>query len=54
MPAPRYTPMLQMVETGRLNPGALVQRRIGLEDASGVIESMDKYGTVGVTVIDHY
>jgi D-arabinose 1-dehydrogenase-like Zn-dependent alcohol dehydrogenase len=54
MPAPRYTPMLQMVETGRLNPGALVQRRIGLEDASSVIESMDKYGTVGVTVIDHY
>jgi D-arabinose 1-dehydrogenase-like Zn-dependent alcohol dehydrogenase len=54
MQAPRYTPMLQMVEAGRLNPGALVQRRIGLEDASSVIESMDKYGTVGVTVIDRY
>jgi D-arabinose 1-dehydrogenase-like Zn-dependent alcohol dehydrogenase len=54
MQAPRYTPMLQMVEAGRLNPGALVQRRIGLEDASSVIESMDEYGTVGVTVIDRY
>src|SRR5262245_15555215 len=54
MPAPRYGAMLGMVEAGRLAPGKLVQQRIGLDAVSGVLESMDRYGTVGVTVIDRY
>jgi D-arabinose 1-dehydrogenase-like Zn-dependent alcohol dehydrogenase len=54
MQAPRYGAMLGMVETGKLAPGKLVQSRIGLEEAGGVLESMDRYGTVGVTVIDRY
>jgi D-arabinose 1-dehydrogenase-like Zn-dependent alcohol dehydrogenase len=54
MQAPRYGAMLGMVETGRLAPGKLVQRRIPLEQAGEVLASMDKYGTVGVTVIDRY
>jgi hypothetical protein len=31
-----------------------VQQRIGLEQAGEVLASMDRYGTVGVTVIDRY
>jgi D-arabinose 1-dehydrogenase-like Zn-dependent alcohol dehydrogenase len=54
MPAPRYGAMLGMVEAGALAPGKLVGNRIKLEEASGVLESMDKYGTMGVTVIDRY
>jgi D-arabinose 1-dehydrogenase-like Zn-dependent alcohol dehydrogenase len=54
MPAPRYGAMLGMVETGKLAPGKLVQQRIKLDEVSGVLESMDRYGTVGVTVIDRY
>jgi D-arabinose 1-dehydrogenase-like Zn-dependent alcohol dehydrogenase len=54
MQAPRYGAMLGMVETGRLAPGKLVQQRIGLEQAGEVLASMDRYGTVGVTVIDRY
>jgi D-arabinose 1-dehydrogenase-like Zn-dependent alcohol dehydrogenase len=54
MQAPRYPAMLQMVEAGRLRPGALVHERIGLENAGGVLESMDRFGTLGVTVIDRY
>jgi D-arabinose 1-dehydrogenase-like Zn-dependent alcohol dehydrogenase len=54
MQAPRFGAMLRMVETGQLRPGKLVHRRIGLEEVSGVVESMDRYGTVGVTVIDRY
>jgi len=54
MQAPRYGAMLGMVEVGTLAPGKLVQSRIGLEEAGGVLESMDRYGTVGVTVIDRY
>ncbi len=54
MQAPHFTRMLSMVEAGRLNPGRLVHRKIKLEEASSVLESMDKYGTIGVTVIAKY
>jgi D-arabinose 1-dehydrogenase-like Zn-dependent alcohol dehydrogenase len=54
MQASHFGGMLQMVEAGRLKPGKLVHRKIKLEEASGVLESMDKYGTIGVTVIAQY
>ena len=54
MQAPNFSGMLHMVENRRLNPGKLVHRKIKLEEASGVLESMDKFGTVGVTVINQY
>jgi len=54
MQAPNFGRMLQMVENGKLNPGKLVHKKIKLEEASGVLESMDKYGTIGVTVINQY
>jgi D-arabinose 1-dehydrogenase-like Zn-dependent alcohol dehydrogenase len=54
MQAPNFGRMLQMVESGKLNPGKLVHKKIKLEEASGVLEAMDKYGTVGVTVISQY
>ena len=54
MQAPHFERMLAMVESGRLKPGRLVHKKIGLAEASGVLESMDKYGTVGVTVIAKY
>jgi D-arabinose 1-dehydrogenase-like Zn-dependent alcohol dehydrogenase len=54
MQASHFGGMLQMVEAGRLKPGKLVHRKVKLEEASGVLESMDKYGTIGVTVIAQY
>jgi alcohol dehydrogenase len=54
MQAPHFPAMLRMVESGKLKPGKLVHRTIGLGDASSVLESMDKYGTLGVTVINQY
>jgi D-arabinose 1-dehydrogenase-like Zn-dependent alcohol dehydrogenase len=54
MQAPRFGAMLQMVETGKLRPGKLVGRTIPLEEAGTVLASMDKFATVGVTVIDRY
>ena len=54
MQAPRFGHMLRMVEQGKLAPGKLVHRRIALEEVSGVLETMDRYATVGVTVIDRY
>jgi D-arabinose 1-dehydrogenase-like Zn-dependent alcohol dehydrogenase len=54
MQAPHFPAMLQMVEQKRLNPGRLVHETIGLEQVSGVVESMDRYATLGVTVITQY
>ena len=54
MAAPRFGHMLRMVEQGKLAPGKLVHRRISLEEVSGVLETMDSYANVGVTVIDKY
>jgi D-arabinose 1-dehydrogenase-like Zn-dependent alcohol dehydrogenase len=54
MPAPRFPAMLRMVETGKLAPGKLVHEKIGLEQVGGVLAGMDRYATVGVTVIDEY
>ncbi len=54
MQAPDFPQMLRMVESGRLKPGKLVHRTIKIEEAGGVLETMDKYGTVGVTVINQY
>lgn len=54
MPAPRFGAMLSMVERGQLAPGRLVSRTVPLEEAGAVLESMDRFATVGVTVIDRY
>ena len=54
MPAPRFGAMLRMVESGKLRPGKLVHRTISLEEAGDVLASMDRFATVGVTVIDRY
>lgn len=54
MQAPHFPAMLRMVERGTLRPGKLVHRRIPLADAGDVVASMDRFGTVGVTVIDRY
>lgn len=54
MQAPRFDAMLQMVQAGKLAPGKLVSRTVPLEEAGGVLASMDTFATVGVTVIDRY
>jgi len=54
MPASAYGTMLAMIETGRLNPGSLVSRRLALEEVGEVLAAMDSYGTLGIPVIDRY
>jgi alcohol dehydrogenase len=50
----RYDSMLRMVESGKLTPKKLVSKTIPLEETGKVLESMEGFGTVGVTVIDRY
>jgi len=49
-----YTPGILFNETGKLAPGRLVHRKIPLGEAGDVLASMDRFATVGVTVIDRY
>ena len=54
MPSARYDELLRLVDTGVLQPGSLVGRRVGLGEASDVLAAMTRYETDGVTVIDRY
>ncbi len=54
MQAARYPAMLQMVEAGKLSPGAMVTERIGLDDASRVLDQMTNFQNVGTAVITRY
>ena len=54
MQGQRFGTMLNMIEAGRLNPGRIVSRTVGLDEASGVLESLETYGPTGVVVIDEF
>ena len=51
MQAHRYGPMLDMVKTGKLDPAKLVGDLISLDEAPEVLMNMDKFQSVGATVI---
>ena len=46
--------LLSLVADGRLDPAALVTERIGLEEASGVLERMTNFDTVGFALVDTF
>ena len=50
----RYDVMLNMIETGKLDPAALITGTIPLEETGEVMASMDDYATLGFVVIDRY
>ena len=54
MPSRDYPEMLALVESGRLDPAALVGRVVALEDAGAALMAMDdpSASTVGMTVVD--
>ncbi|MNR08892.1 hypothetical protein D3C85_1250700 [compost metagenome] len=54
MPVPEYREMLQMVESGKLEPGRLVTKQIALDDINTAFQEMNNYAGVGVTVITKY
>lgn len=54
MQANRFDTLLGMVAAGKLAPGKLVGRTVPLEEAGAVLQSMEKFETLGVTVIDRY
>ena len=54
MQANKFDAMLNMISSGKLNPGLLVGKRIPLEEAPKELELMNNCSAVGVTVIDRF
>ena len=54
MPPSRYDELLRLVGDGTVDPGALVTRRVGLEDVSDRLAAMTDYGTEGIEVVTEF
>ncbi|KJE35786.1 alcohol dehydrogenase [Thalassospira sp. HJ] len=54
MQAHRYGAMLEMISTGKLDPARLVGSQISLDEAPNALMQMDKFQSVGATVITQF
>lgn len=54
MQAHRYGAMLDMITSGKLDPSRLVGNQISLEEAPEALMNMDKFQSVGATVITKF
>lgn len=54
MQAYRYGAMLDMISSGKLDPSRLVGNRISLEEAPETLINMDKFQSLGATVITSF
>jgi alcohol dehydrogenase len=54
MQAHRYGAMLDMIGSGKLDPSKLVGDKISLDDAPAALMNMDKFQSVGATVITKF
>lgn len=49
-----YPELLDLVTTGRLDVGRLIDRTISLDEAPAALEAMGSFGNNGITVIDQF
>ena len=54
MQAHRYGAMLDMIASGKLDPARLVGDKITLDEAPAALMNMDKFQSVGATIITHF
>jgi len=54
MQANKYYDMFKMILSGKLNPSLLIGKRISLDEVPKEMESMDQYGSRGITIIDKF
>ena len=54
MQAFRYSDMFEMIASGKLKPEMLVGKTISLEEAPEALINMDKFETLGITVINKF
>jgi alcohol dehydrogenase len=49
-----YPELLSLVASGAVAPGALVRRRIALDEAGAALAAMGDGGAEGITVVDRF
>ncbi|MFC7166370.1 zinc-dependent alcohol dehydrogenase family protein [Halospeciosus flavus] len=54
MPPARYDEILSMVESGQLDPGAIVSETVSLDEVSETLDAMSEFDTVGVPVVTEF
>jgi alcohol dehydrogenase len=54
MQAYKYWAMLEMIQTGKLQPQKLIQKTISLDEALEELINMDNFRSIGVTVINDF
>jgi alcohol dehydrogenase len=54
MQAHEYPGMLEMIKTGKLQPGKLIGKKISLEEAPEVLVNMNMFENTGVTIINQF
>lgn len=54
MQAHEYGRLLQLVQTGKLQPGKLVRQTVSLAEGAAFLMTMNQFNHVGVTVIDRF
>lgn len=54
MPPTRYDEIFRLIESGRVDPGALVTETVSLEEVSDQFEAMSEYQTRGFSVITEF
>jgi alcohol dehydrogenase len=54
MPASHYSRVIEMIVGGRLDPRALVDRTVSLEEAPGELVGMGKFAGAGIAVINSF
>lgn len=50
----RYSAILEMIQSGKLDPGKMVTKTINLDQSAHELTKMDKFQGVGVTVINKF
>jgi len=54
MQAHAYPEMLDMIESGKLQPQKLIQKTISLEDSPAELMAMDDFKNKGITIINQF
>jgi alcohol dehydrogenase len=54
MPLVQYEELFRLISQGTLQPQKVVGETLSLDEAPGVLASMDEYATVGIPVIDEF
>ena len=54
MQAHRYPEMLELINSGTLQPQRLIGAIVGLEEAPEILATMNDFKSEGITVIDRF